>query len=164
MPLDQMHSANPPSHPELLAWLARDMATHGYDLRRLIRGLVMSDAYARELTLGRRTRRPGRRFSPSPWSGPLTPTQLATSLRLATADPMSLPSDLPADRLEKQIESVEASARSLAASFTNPSGDPQIGVAEALLFSNGKKIAATCWPTGPIGWSAASSRRRHRPR
>ena len=22
MPLDQMHSANPPSHPELLAWLA----------------------------------------------------------------------------------------------------------------------------------------------
>lgn len=23
MPLDQMHSANPPSHPDLLAWLAR---------------------------------------------------------------------------------------------------------------------------------------------
>ena len=48
MPLDQMHSANPPSHPELLAWLARDMVEHGYDLRRLIRGLVLSRAYARD--------------------------------------------------------------------------------------------------------------------
>jgi hypothetical protein len=28
MPLDQMHSENKPSHPELLAWLARDMAAH----------------------------------------------------------------------------------------------------------------------------------------
>ena len=48
MPLDQMHSENPPSHPELLQWLARDVVEHGYDLRRLIRGLVLSHAYARE--------------------------------------------------------------------------------------------------------------------
>src|SRR5262245_14765323 len=47
MPLDQMHSANPSSHPELLAWLARDVADHGYDLRSLIRGLVLSEAYSR---------------------------------------------------------------------------------------------------------------------
>src|SRR5581483_5434142 len=47
MPLDQMHSANPPSHPELLDWLARDFAEHGYDLRRLLRGLVLSQAYSR---------------------------------------------------------------------------------------------------------------------
>src|SRR4029077_18069985 len=47
MPLDQMHSANPPSHPELLQWLARDVVSHQYDLRRLIRGLVLSRAYAR---------------------------------------------------------------------------------------------------------------------
>ena len=139
MPLDQMHSANPPSHPDLLAWLARDIATHGYDLRRLIRGLVMSAAYARG----------------SRWDGeqvpraslfavalvrPLTPAQLATSLRLATTDPMSLPASLRADQFEKRIESLEANARALAASFSNSSGDTQIGVSEALLFSNGKKI------------------------
>src|SRR5262249_17924157 len=46
-PLDQMHSENPPSHPELLAELARDTAASGYDLRRLIRGIVMSKAYSR---------------------------------------------------------------------------------------------------------------------
>src|SRR5262249_39750932 len=47
-PIDQMHSENPPSHPELLAWLARDMAENHYDLRRLVRGLVLSRAYARD--------------------------------------------------------------------------------------------------------------------
>ena len=47
-PLDQMHSENPASHPELLDWLARDFATHGYDLRRLTRGIVLSETYARD--------------------------------------------------------------------------------------------------------------------
>src|SRR6185437_7776805 len=48
MPLDQMHSENPPSHPDLLDWLARDMVEHHYDVRRLIHGLVLSRAYARD--------------------------------------------------------------------------------------------------------------------
>ena len=65
MPLDQMHSANPPSHPDLLAWLARDAATHGYDLSRLIRGLVLSRAYARSCRW-EGEERPGRRCSPWP--------------------------------------------------------------------------------------------------
>src|SRR5262249_39362592 len=47
MPLDQRHSENPPSHPELLDWLARDTIEHNYDLRRLIAGLVQSKAYSR---------------------------------------------------------------------------------------------------------------------
>src|SRR6516162_6884601 len=47
MPVDQMHSENPPSHPDLLAWLARDTIEHQYDIRRLIRGLVLSQSYSR---------------------------------------------------------------------------------------------------------------------
>src|SRR5262249_25148355 len=46
-PLDQMHAENAPSHPELLAWLAHDVAEHGYDLKRLTRGIVLSKAYSR---------------------------------------------------------------------------------------------------------------------
>ncbi|HEV7999009.1 MAG TPA: DUF1549 domain-containing protein [Planctomycetaceae bacterium] len=140
MPLDQMHSANPPSHPELLAWLARDVANHGYDLRRLVRGLVLSEAYSRS----------------SRWEGadqprpslfavalvrPLTAMQLATSLRLATADPASLPHDFVSEQFEKQIQALEESGRPLASSFATSGGDSQISVTEALLFSNGKRIS-----------------------
>ncbi|MEO8351733.1 MAG: DUF1553 domain-containing protein [Chthoniobacteraceae bacterium] len=44
-PVDEMNSKCPPSHPELLDWLAADFATHGYDMRRLIRGIVLSRGY-----------------------------------------------------------------------------------------------------------------------
>lgn len=44
-PVDLMDSAHPPSHPELLAWLARDFENNGYNLRRLIRNLAKSRVY-----------------------------------------------------------------------------------------------------------------------
>ena len=44
-PMDEMNSKNPPSHPELLDWLAKDFAAHGYDMRRLVRAIVLSRAY-----------------------------------------------------------------------------------------------------------------------
>ncbi len=139
MPLDQMHSANEPSHPELLQWLACDLVEHRYDLRRLVRGLVLSKAYARS----------------SRWEGgpaprpnlfavarlrPLTPMQLATSLRLATADPSSLPASLKPEEFEKRIEQMESSARGFARDFEQPGDDFQVSVIEALLFSNSDRI------------------------
>ena len=160
MPLDQMHSANPPSHPELLAWLARDMADHGYDLRRLIRGLVLSQAYAREsrwdgdagaptVALRRRLVRP------------LTPMQLATSLRLATTDPTSLRPTCHADAIRETDRGRRGKRPGARRVVRQPGGDSQIGVAEALLFSNGKKIAQrSLGRRAATAWSAASSRRR----
>jgi hypothetical protein len=138
-PADQMHSANDPSHPELLQWLARDLVENKYDLRRLVRGLVLSKAYARSSRWG------GARF-PRPQLfavarlRALTPTQLATSLRLATAAPDWLPATLKADELERRVESLENSARGLAPLFEQPREDFQIGVGEALLFSNSERI------------------------
>ena len=43
-PVDLMDSSHPASHPELLAWLARDFAANGHNLRRLIRVLTKSQA------------------------------------------------------------------------------------------------------------------------
>src|SRR3954447_25796555 len=86
IPLYQMHGENPPSHPELLAWLARDTAAHGYDLRRLIRGIVMSTAYSRSSQYASDTRPDPKLFAVARLR-PLTPLQLATSLKIAAADP-----------------------------------------------------------------------------
>ncbi|QDV57307.1 hypothetical protein Mal33_33110 [Rosistilla oblonga] len=44
-PFDEMDSVHPPSHPELLDWLATEFAESNYDIRSLVRSLALSDAY-----------------------------------------------------------------------------------------------------------------------
>jgi len=44
-PVDDMTVRNVPSHPELLDWLAADFAAHGHDIRRTVRGIVLSRVY-----------------------------------------------------------------------------------------------------------------------
>lgn len=45
-PADEMNARNVPSHPALLDWLAQDFAASNHDVRRFVRGLVLSRAYA----------------------------------------------------------------------------------------------------------------------
>jgi hypothetical protein len=51
-PVDDMHEANPPTHPQLLDLLARRFIESGFDLKFLTRAIVLSRAY-------QRTSRPG---------------------------------------------------------------------------------------------------------
>jgi hypothetical protein len=44
-PHDKLDSTHPPSHPELLDWLAEDFRRNGYNVRRLIRQIVLSRPY-----------------------------------------------------------------------------------------------------------------------
>ncbi|MCY2938926.1 MAG: DUF1549 and DUF1553 domain-containing protein [Planctomycetota bacterium] len=46
-PEDDFRLANPASHPGLLAHLATELVTSGYDLRALTRHIVLSEAYSR---------------------------------------------------------------------------------------------------------------------
>jgi hypothetical protein len=105
----------------------------------MIRGLVLSNAYARS------SRWEGERW-PSPRTfavarlRALTPMQMALSLRLATTAPEQLPASLKSEELERRIEGMENGARGLAGLFEQPRDDFQISVSEALLFSNSERI------------------------
>jgi hypothetical protein len=46
-PLDMLHGANPPSHPELLDLLSREFVAMNYDIKHFLRELAMSRAYER---------------------------------------------------------------------------------------------------------------------
>jgi hypothetical protein len=136
-PLDQMHAENPASHPELLSWLARDMAAHEYDLKRLIRGLVLSKAYSRSSRYD--TDLPDTKLFAVARLKPMTPLQLATSLKIAATDPATFEGK-KTEEFEKAMEQTENSGRGFAGLIAQPTDNFQIGVGEALLFSNGNRV------------------------
>lgn len=85
-PLDLDHGANPPSHPELLESLEKEFREGGYDVRRLLRKLVLSETYQRS------SRMPEGAAPPPPASfraallKPLSAEQLAWALMRATGN------------------------------------------------------------------------------
>jgi mono/diheme cytochrome c family protein len=100
-PADEMNGRNAPSHPELLDWLAQDFASHNYDTRRFMRGIVLSRVYGLQ---------PSTATSPEAFAGalerPLMGEQIARSWRVAAGLPpadeglrhavvMALPDVLP---------------------------------------------------------------------
>lgn len=139
-PVDQMHSENAASHPELLAWLARDIQSHSYDLRRLVRGIVLSQAYARSSRWDSADKRPAESLFAVAIVRPLKPWQYGTSLLVAAQNPDSL-SKLAVEDLDKRMEGLESTGRGLCSQFEVPNADFQVGIDEALLFSNGPKMA-----------------------
>jgi len=139
-PLDQMHSGNPPSHPELLAALSRDFVAQGYDSRSLIRAIVLSDVYARESRWNRGERPAPELFAVSDVR-PLTPRQLALSLDVATSDPQTLAGAAVPESWPAQREQMESRSGAIASRLEHPEEGFQVSVDEALLFSNGTSIA-----------------------
>ncbi|MBU6300023.1 MAG: DUF1553 domain-containing protein [Verrucomicrobia bacterium] len=134
MPLDQMHGANRPSHPELLEWLALRLQADGFDLRGLIRGLVLSEAYRRDSRWNGSLPAPGLFAVASP--RPLNPRQYAVSLKLVSLDPAFLGPEIRPHEVAKRIEGIEAGAGGLAFRFERPGDGFQFPVDEALYLSN----------------------------
>ena len=79
-PHDEMDSVHDPSHPQLLDWLSEDFVASGFDIRRLLRSIVLSDAYQLE------SLRPEGVDDPASFAWylerPLTAEQMARSIQL----------------------------------------------------------------------------------
>jgi len=141
MPIDQMHSGNPPTHPELLAWLARDLADHDFDLRRLIRGVVLSQTYSRSSFWDSGRRPDGSLFAVAQVR-PLTPHQFGASLKIVTADPESWKQAKTPEEASRRAASLASSGRGWANQFQPVTDNFQVGVGESLMFANDAKVVS----------------------
>ncbi len=139
MPLDQLHGANRPSHPELMEWLARDLVSHEYNLRRTIRGLVLSAAYARGSQWGD-SQRPSASYFAVAQPRPLTPNQYGSALIFASIDPENFKPDTKPEDLRKRIEQYEKTGEGWGRNFQRPEDYFQVSVDEALYFSNNDRV------------------------
>ncbi len=83
-PVDMWHSANPPSHPELLNLLGDALQDHGYDLRFLLRELALSKTYQRSSQRKEGMETEVRHDFGVALLKPLSPEQMAWSMMQAT--------------------------------------------------------------------------------
>jgi hypothetical protein len=146
-PLDQMHSENAPSHPELLDWLARDLVTHGYDLKRLVRGIALSQVYARSSRWDGENRPDDKLFAVG-FVRPLSPRQYSLSLFFASRSPDQFPLDVPAEEYAKRRQGWENHSHGFANQIEAPVENFQVSVNEALLFSNEQNVSNDFLATG----------------
>jgi hypothetical protein len=148
-PLDQMHAANPPAIPDLLEWLADDLAAHGYDLNRLIAGLVSSRVYQLASTRPADGNEADERHFARALLRPLAPAQYALSLVLATGDD-TFDQAATAEARGRRYRDLEGRSAGLARSglLDAPGDRYQASTGEALFLSNHPEVQRLVTPAG----------------
>ena len=124
-----------PSHPELLAWLAREFVAHGYDLRKLARLIMTSDVYQRAAVGQNLKANPEQRFFAAPEPRRLTAEQVVDALFAVSGQPMQveeLSLDLSAQRGIDTFVSLGVPHRAwMYASLSNERDRPSINLPRA---------------------------------
>lgn len=143
-PVDDMHSANQPSHPELLALLSRKFVESGFDLKYLSRAILLSHAY-------QRTSRPDKEVSRTLASGNASEKQAELfgrmSVKVLSAGQLydSLVQVLGPPAREKGINTRLGNRREFTEFFAQQ-GDPdptayRRGIPHLLRFMNSRQFA-----------------------
>jgi hypothetical protein len=118
-PLDLHHSENPPSHPELLDLIARELVAHKFDVKWLLRELALTDTYQRSSVLPEGDEPPAELYVVAHLKY-MSAEQLLWSVLQATgADSAgSTPTLPPGQTLDKLRER-------FVKAFANPPGEPE---------------------------------------
>lgn len=164
-PLDMMHSANPPSHPEILDALTDEFVTKRFDVKHILREIALSEAYQRSSVLPDGVRPesvPAQSYRVA-IPRPLSAEQLAFSAMQATghlerilaAPPPKATKFTYKDYVNGRIPAPDYLPDVLelfGATFGSPPGNPEVGFApsmsQALFLMNDKLIMHWLDPKG----------------
>ena len=141
MPLDQMHSENPPSHPELLDWLARDTAEQRLRPAPPDSRPGAEQGLRPQQPLGVRGAAVGQPVRRGPGSAADADADWRLSLRLATTDPARFQTAKPADDRQGASRTWKPAPADLASVVRAAErGLPDRRRPRRLLFSNSDRI------------------------
>jgi hypothetical protein len=134
-PLDLQHSANPPSHPELLALLENELVAHRFDLRWLLRELALTQTYQRA----------GAASDYSASERHLTSEQQLRAFLIATGEMDRVQSNAKADEQEDTRRYTFADFdKAFQAALANPPREPELratpSLRSALFFRNSDQV------------------------
>ena len=132
-PVDQIHSGNPASVPSLLDALADDFSANGYDIRRLVAAIVLSNAYRLDSRWSNSAAAPDAKHFAVARLRPLSSRQLAAALLIALGEGRFEPTPESLKRIEKQTAEWAKYLDSRTREFQSSTG-------EALFLSNSETV------------------------
>ncbi|MCI0378055.1 MAG: DUF1549 and DUF1553 domain-containing protein [Gemmataceae bacterium] len=145
-PVDLDHQDNPPSHPELLDLLAKEFAAKKFDIRALVKEIVLSETYQRSSEPLKGQEVEPRDFAVYPLR-PQAPEQLALSMMQATGMLAVERKKLGAKATEKAVfEQAQKAVQTFVGLFGSPAGEPfdptayEATLAQSLYLRNGDLI------------------------
>ncbi|MCC6509471.1 MAG: DUF1553 domain-containing protein, partial [Pirellulaceae bacterium] len=143
-PLDLHHSANPPSHPQLLDLLATEFTKQHFDIKWLLRELALTETYQRSglLPQGADEQTPLTTYC-SALERPLSARQIMLALQTASGEP-STEDKATEDKAKDGKKAAEELQLRFEKAFANPPKEPEVAVTPtvkgALFLSNDQMV------------------------
>lgn len=127
-PLDEHHSDNPASHPELLAELGQQLAMHNFDIQWLLKQIALSETYQRTSVLTDGHQPPPRDKFVLAHQKRISAEQLLWSTLVATGELQNYQPSADATEKEKQAveERLEKLRDQFVKMFANPPREPEV--------------------------------------